>query len=230
MTDLVAARGRTGASTGGPAGGGVPVRSGAVAFWLAGPLLVGSVLPHPTILEGDVAGVVRSTGVWGALHLMAAAGIVLGWWGVTCTVALHRRRLRQWATPIFAVVTVGAFVLSAVMIVEAFTFTLLARHAPDTLELDGPIFASWMFRLVASLGGGFLVGLAMLGWALARMRIWPSAGRALAITTVAFSVFAGAFVPVAGPVSTIAIAAAAAWVGLLLWRSALPEVGRASSA
>jgi len=144
-------------------------------------------------------------------------------------VALHRDRLRQWAAPIFAVTTIGAFVLSAIMIVETFTFTLLARHAPETLELDGPIFASWTFRLVASLGGGFLVGLVMLGWALARMGIWPSAGRALAITSAAFTVFAGAFVPVAGPLSTVAVAAAAAWVGLLLWRSAPPEAGRASS-
>lgn len=220
MTSVLAAGDRIDAAAGGSARCGIPVRTGAVALWLAGPLLTAAVLPHPTILEGEVADVVRTTEVWGALHLMAAAGIVLGWWGVTCTVALHRERLRQWAAPIFAVTTIGAFVLSAVMIVEAFTFTLLARHAPETLELDGPIFASWPFRLVASFGGGFLVGLVMLGWALAKLQIWPSPGRALAVTAIAFTVFAGAFVPVVGPLSTVAIAAAAAWVGLLLWRSA----------
>lgn len=220
VTGILQPSGEPARSADGRLGDGVPVRSGAVALWLAGALLTVAVVPHPTILEGDVGHVVRTTSVWGALHLSAAAGIVLGWWGITCTIRLHRARLHQWAPPIFAVSTVGAFVLSAVMLVEAFAFPVLAHHAPSTLELDGPISASWMFRAVASLGGGFLVGLGMLGVALARTKIWPLAGRALAAATIAFTLFAGAFVPVLMPLSTVALAWAAGWVGLLLWRSA----------
>lgn len=194
------------------------IRSGAVALWLGGPLLAAAVVPHPSILEGDVGHVVHDTGTWGALHLLAAAAIVLVWWGVTCVLLLHRRRLGTWAWPIFVVTTVGAFVLTAVMIVEAFAFPVLANHAPDTLALDGPILGSWTFRVVASLGGGFFLGLAMLGLALARTMIWPRAGRALVVTTVAFTVLAGAFVPIFGPLSAVALAWATGWVGLLLWR------------
>ncbi len=198
----------------------IPVRSGAVALWVAGPLLTAAVLPHPTILDGDVGGVVSDTGWWSVLHLFAALGIALGWWGVTCTLAVHHTRLRAWASPIFASVTVGAFVLGSVMIVEAFAFPVLADRAPDTLELDGPIFASWTFRLVAPLGGGFLLGLVLLGWVLARARVWPAAGATLAASTVAFTLFGGMFVPVLGPLSTIAMATSAGWLGLLLWRCA----------
>jgi len=215
---------RTGGRPGQAAIEAVPRRSGAVALWLAGPLLTAAVVPHPTILDGDVGEVVRTTSVWGALHLAAAAGIALGWWGITCTIWLHRAQLRPWAAPIFVVSTVGAFVLDAVMVLEAFAFPVLAHHAPATLELDGPLFASWPFRLVSSLGGGFLVGLVMLGWTLGRARVWPAAGRALALSTIAFTAFAGPFVPVLGALSTVALASAAAWVGLLLWRDT-PAVG-----
>ncbi len=189
-----------------------------MALWLAGPLLTFAVAPHPTILDGDVGAVVADTPLWGALHLCAAAGILLGWWGLACTVWLHRRRLGEWAVPLLVLSTLGAFVLSAVMVVEAFAFPVLAHHAPATLELDGPIFASWPFRLFSSLGGGFLVALVMLGWALSRREIWPAEGRALALTTIAFMAFAGAFVPVLSPLSSIALAGATARVGLLLWR------------
>lgn len=224
MTDTLATRGGHGGATAERPREVVPVRSGACALWLAGPLLTFAVVPHPTILNGDVAGVVIDTALWGALHLSAAMGIMLGWWGLTCTVWLHRARLEQWAAPIFVMSTLGAFVLSAVMVVEAFAFSVLAHHAPDTLELDGPVFASWPFRLFSSLGGGFFVGLMALGWALSRREIWPAEGRSLALTTVAFMVAAGAFVPVLGVLSTIALAVAAARVGLLLWRRA-PAVG-----
>lgn len=220
MTDTLETRSGRGGATAERPREVVPVRSGAVALWLAGPLLTFAVAPHPTILDGDVGGVVVDTTLWGALHLSAAMGIVLGWWGLTCTVWLHRARLEQWAAPIFVMSTLGAFVLSAVMVVEAFAFPVLAHHAPGTLELDGPIFASWPFRVVSSLGGGFFVGLLVLGWALSRRGIWPAEGRALALTTVAFMVAAGAFVPVLGVLSTIALAVAAARVGLLLWRQA----------
>lgn len=83
-----------------------------------------------------------------------------GWWGITCVLLLHRNRLGTWSWPIFAVTTVGAFVLTVVMIVEAFAFPVLAHHAPETLELDGPIMGSWTFRFVSSLALGFDPGAA----------------------------------------------------------------------
>ncbi len=198
----------------------VPLRSGALAVWLAGPLLTAAVAPHPSILQGEVGAVVADTGSWVALHLMAAAGIALGWWGITCVVLVHRRVLAEWAAPIFVLLTVGAFVLGSVMVLEALMFPEVARTAPQMLELDGPLLGSWTFRLVSSLGGGYLVALIALGVQLARLGVWARAGRALVVSTVAFAVFAGFFVPVLGPLSAVALAGAGAWMGLLLWRIA----------
>lgn len=197
-----------------------PLRSGAVAVWAAGPLLTAAVVPHPSILQGEVGAVVTDTDSWVALHLMAAAGIALGWWGITCVVLLHRRVLAVWAGPIFVLATVGGFVLGSVMVLEALMFPEVARVAPELLELDGPLFGSWTFRLVSSLGGGYLVALVALGVVLARRGVWASAGRAVAVSTVAFMVGAGFFVPVLGPLSAVALAGAAGWLGLLLWRAA----------
>lgn len=197
-----------------------PLRSGAVALWVAGPLLTAAVAPHPSILQGEVSAVVTDTGSWVALHLMAAAGIALGWWGITCVVLLHRRALADWAVPIFVLATIGAFVLGSVMVLEALMFPEVAHAAPELLELDGPVFGSWTFRLVSSLGGGYLVALGALGVGLARGGMWASAGRAVAVSTAAFAVFAGFFVPVLGPLSAAALAGAGGWLGLLLWREA----------
>lgn len=189
-------------------------------MWLAGPLLTAAVAPHPSILQGEVGAVVADTGSWVALHLMAAAGIALGWWGITCVVLVHRRALAEWAAPILVLLTVGAFVLGSVMVLEALMFPEVARAAPELLELDGPLFGSWTFRLVSSLGGGYLVALVALGVGLSRRGVWAPAGRALAASTGLFAVFAGFFVPVLGPLSALALAGAGGWLGLLLWREA----------
>jgi hypothetical protein len=51
----------------------------------------------------------------------------------------------------------------------------------------------------------------------------------LAASALAFTLFAGPFVPVLGPLSTLAFAAGYVWVGAALWTGATGRVGTAQS-
>ncbi len=116
---------------------------------------------------------------------------------------------------------IGGVALGAV---EALAFPALAERAPDVLELEGPLFTSWLFIGAIILFVGWVLGLAIIGVAAARAAVFPRiAGVLLAVSALAFLALGVPFIPVAGIVSGAVFGAAQIWWGWLMWRAALPE-------
>lgn len=194
---------------------GSSARSAGVAAGLAGLLLVLSSPFHPNVLAGDVARLVLETRGWAAIHLATAGWVLAGWWAVVVTVGAHRRWWGRRGGAVVVAASVGAFVLVAVMLVEALAFPAMAREAPELLTFDGPLVDSVALRATLALGGGYFAGLVGVGMLLATTPGWERTGRLLAGATVGYVAIAGVFVPVAGHLATVAFGAALAWWG---WR------------
>ena len=78
---------------------------------------------------------------------------------------------------------------------------------------------------MSPLAGLWIVGLVLLGIALARSGVVPrAAALTLAVSGAAFAVLEGPFVPVLGPLSTLALTVGYVWVGAALWTGATGQV------
>ena len=121
----------------------------------------------------------------------------------------------------FALAVPGLVVTACVAYAEAFLLPIIAADTPELFAWDGPVVTSWAVRVTSGLGLLWFIGLFLLGLALWRSRTVPrSAALTLAIAAVAFIVFAGAFVFVLAPLSTLALAAGYVLVGVALWTGA----------
>lgn len=198
----------------------VPLRASAVALGVSGAAWAIGTPLHPTIFDGDVAGVVHRTESWQLIHLLVMTGSVAAIFGVTGIVASHQGRLGRRGQVVLAVTVVGAVVMAAAMFMEAFAFPVLAVHAPHLLELDGPLLGSILVRGVVAVGGAYSMGLIALGVLTARSDVAPAAGRALTATTAAFVILGLPFVPVAGLLATWAFALTHLWWSWVLWHHA----------
>ena len=191
----------------------------------AGALLL-STAPHPDVFESTFAEAALDTPFWAALHAALLVSAILSVVGLLALFARHAGRLGRLGAVGVALAVVGLVIAACVFYFEAFLMPEIARHDPELFAWDGPLVASWGVRLGA-LAGLWLIGLVMVGFALARSGGVPRAAAwTLAVTAAAFALLEGPFVPVLGPLSTLAFAAAHAWVGAALWTGA---TGRAES-
>lgn len=197
----------------------VPLRAAGAALVLAGVLLAIMMPLHPNILYGrDIAEVVRDTPAWGAIHAAGAVAAMLALFGAAGIVALHGRRLGRLGARALVVTIVGSATVAGVWLTEV-VFPPMAQHAPELLDLHGPLLSSPLFLALAAPAVGFPFGFAALGVAAARARVHRGAGIALASSALAFAIFEGAFVPVLGVLSGFAFGGALAWWGWVLWHT-----------
>lgn len=208
----------------------VPLRFAAVALAISGLSWAIASPLHPSIFEGDVAGVVLRTDGWVPIHLLVMVGSMAAIPGVAGIVAAHRGRLGPTGDLVLGGVTIGAIVTAAIMFTEALVFPTLAADAPHLLDLDGPLLGDLGVRAVIGLGGAHPVGLMVLGVLCARSGLAPQAGRALVAGTVAFLVLAVPFVPVAGVVASSAFGAVHLWWARILWSDGGGRTALTSSA
>ena len=144
--------------------------------------------------------------------------------GAAGLVAVHGDKLRKLGRVGLALSFAGVIGGVALGAVEALAFPALAERAPDVLELQGPLFTSWLFIGAIILFMGWVLGLAIIGVAAARAAVFPRvAGVLLAVSALAFLALGVPFIPVAGIVSGAVFGAAQIWWGWLMWRAALPE-------
>ena len=172
---------------------------------------------HPSIFEGDIAGVVQRTDAWVAIHLLVLVGAALAVVGAAGIVAAHDGELGWLGDATLVAIAVGGALTAGIVLVEAVAFPELATRAPELLELDGPMLRSAAVVLAVGLAGLYPVGLGVLGLLAARASLAPTAGRWLAATTVAFLVLAGPFVPVVGVLATFAYAGVHLWWAGIVW-------------
>jgi hypothetical protein len=198
----------------------VPVRVAAVSMTISGLLVAVATPMHPDILTAPVSEAVETTTNWTALHISYLLSIVLAFVGACGLVAVHRNRLGRLGQAALGCALAGAVGGSAIMALEATAFPILAARDPELLALDGPLLTS-----PATIGLGVLIlgwplGLALLGVAGARARVFPpAAGILLAVSGPAYLALAGPFVPILGVLSGVALGAAQVWWGWMMWRS-----------
>jgi Na+/H+ antiporter NhaA len=200
----------------------VPVRVSAVSLALSG-VIVAVLLPlHPSILDRPVSDVVRETDVWQPLHVAFTLMFAFAFVGATGLVAVHGDKLRRLGQVGLGLSFAGVIGGVGIGSMEALAFPVLAEMFPEVLDLQGPLFTSWVFVGLGLLASGWMLGLALIGVAAARAAVFPrAAGVALAIGAVAFLALGAPFIPVAGIISGLAFGAAQIWWGWLLWKSGL---------
>jgi hypothetical protein len=200
----------------------VPVRVSAVSLTLSGIVVAILLLLHPSILDRPVGDVVRDTDVWQPLHVAFALMFPLAFIGASGLVALHGDKLRTLGRVGLVCSFAGAIGGAGLGTVEALAFPVLAERAPDVLELQGPLFTSWPFIVIIILTVGWVLGLAIIGIAAARVAVFPrAAGVLLAVSATAYLALGFPFVPVAGMISGALFGAAQTWWGWLMWKSAV---------
>lgn len=201
----------------------VPMRTAAVSFGISGVIVAAATPWHPSIFARPVDEVVRGFGGWTLLHLLAMVAVILALLGAAGVVAAHSGRLGRLGQVGLIVTVVGVVVTASVAAIEALVFPVLASSAPTLLALDGPLLTSPLLIAVGVLALGWPLGLALLGLAAARSRVFPRApGLLLALSGPLFLALEGPFVPVLGLVSAVVFGVAQLWWAVLLWHSAAP--------
>jgi hypothetical protein len=191
------------------------------ACWVGAGLLLLVGLLHPDVFETTFADAALETSLWVPIHAAAVVGVVLTLFGLLGLYARRADRLGRLGAIGFALAVPGLVVTACVAYAEAFLLPIIAADTPEVFAWDGPVVTSWAVRVTTGLGLLWFVGLCLLGLALWRSRTVPrSAALTLAISAVVFIVFAGAFVFVLGPLSTLALAAGYVLVGVALWTGA----------
>jgi hypothetical protein len=189
--------------------------------WVAAGLLLLIGLFHPDVSETTFAGAALDTSLWVPMHAAAVVAVVLTLVGLLGLYARRADRLGRLGAVGFALAVPGLVMTACVGYAEAFLLPVIAADTPEVFAWDGPVVSSWAVRVTTGLALLWLIGLCLLGLALWRSRLVPrSAALTLAISAVAFIVFAGPFVFVLGPLSTLAFATGYVLVGVALWTGA----------
>ena len=193
----------------------------------AGVLLL-STAPHPDVFDSTIAEAALDTPFWVAMHAALVVSTFLSVVGLVALYGLYGARLGRLGAVGFALAVVGLLVAACVFYFEAFFLPVSARHDLALFVWDGPVNGSWGLRLSA-LMGLWIVGLVILGIALARSGVVPRApALTLAVSAAAFALLEVPFVPVLGPLSTLAWGVGHVWVGAALWTGTTGHVAAAS--
>lgn len=202
----------------------VSVRASAVSLAVSGFVVAATTAWHPSIFDRPVDQVVRESVAWSPLHAIGVLVVILALIGAAGFVAVHHGRLGRLGMVGLIVTLIGVCGAVSLSAVEAIVFPVLAGRAPDLLALNGPLMTLPLFISAGVLALGWPLGLAALGLAAARARVFrPAPGILLAISGPAFLALAGPFVPIAGVLSAIVFGAAQIWWGWLMWRTTLPK-------
>jgi hypothetical protein len=182
------------------------------------------------LFEATFADAALDTPLWVPMHAAATVAVVLSLFGLTGLYAGRAERLGRLGAVGFALAVPGLVMTACVAYAEAFLLPVIAADTPEAFGWDGPVVASWAVRATTGLALLWLVGFFLLGLALWRSSVVPrGAAATLAASALAFTLFAGPFVPVLGPLSTLAFAAGYVWVSAALWTGATGRVGTAQS-
>jgi hypothetical protein len=191
------------------------------ACWVAAGVLLLTGVFHPDVFETTFADAALDTPLWGPIHAAAVVAAVLTLFGLTGLYARRAEQLGRLGAVGFALAVPGLVMAACIGYAEAFLLPVLARDTPRLFGWDGPVVTSWTIRVTAGLALLWLVGLFLLGLALWRSGVVPrGAALTLAASAVAWVLFAGPFVPVLGPLSTLALAAGYLGVGAALFTGA----------
>jgi hypothetical protein len=194
--------------------------------WMGAGLLLLIQVLHPDVSETTFAAAAVETPLWVTMHAAAVLAAMLSLVGLVGLYARHAERLGWLGAVGFAATVVGLVLAASIAYAEAFLLPAIAADAPALFAWDGPVVANRAVQVTSAMALLWLVGLVLLGLALLRSGTVPRlAGLALAVTAMAWLVFAGPFVAVLGPLSTVAFAASHVLIGASLWSGANAATG-----
>jgi hypothetical protein len=190
----------------------------------AGLLLVPGIL-HPDIFDTTLADVATDA-VWVPIHVIAVVAVVLTLFGLTGLYGPRAEQVGRLGAVGFVCAVIGLVMTACVAYAEAFLLPVIARDHPEVFDWDGAVTTSWAVRLTAGMALLWLLGLVLLGFSLRRSGVVPvKPAMTLVGGAVAFAVFGGLLIPVLAPLSTLALGAGYAWVGVALWTGAAVDAG-----
>ncbi len=196
----------------------VPVRVSAIVLAVSGAVTAALVPLHPSIFDRPVAEVVRDTAAWQLIHVASILVFAFAFIGAVGIVAVHGGRLRRFGQVGLAFSLSGAVGGSAIGFFEALAFPVVADSDPRLLDLNGPMFSSWLFLGAGLLAIGWALGLAVIGVGAARAAVFPrTAGVLLAASGPAYLALGGPFIPVAGVLSGVLFGAVQLWWAWLIF-------------
>jgi type IV secretory pathway protease TraF len=199
--------------------------------WSGGCLVAAGVLllpntAHPDVFDTDFARAALQTRLWVPIHASLVVSMILSLVGLLGLYARRAHLLGRLGAVGFGLAVVGMVIGACAVYWEAFLLPPVARVDPELFAWGGPMVTSWGV-LSGALGGLWILGLGVLGIALSRARAVPrGAALTLAVSALAFALFAGPFVPVLDVLATVAFSVGYLWVGAALWRGATGQTER----
>ena len=188
-------------------------------------LLLLPLVAHPDIFDSTFAYAALHTPLWTTIHACLVVAMILSLVALLGLYARRADRLGRLGAVGFALAVVGEVLGACACFWEAFLLPPIARVHPELFDWKGPVVTNWGV-LSSGLGGLWVVGVCLLSVALWRRRVLPAAPvLSLAVSAAAFALFAGPFVPVLYPLTTVAFAACHVWVGAVLWSGYPVAVG-----
>ncbi|MEP6681602.1 MAG: hypothetical protein ABJB65_09000, partial [Chloroflexota bacterium] len=159
--------------------------------------------------------------VWGFAHWLGAFSWLLILFGLIGLYARVGEGIGRLGFVGFVMAVVGAALTAGTLMIGGGVLQpVIAAGAPHLLDLDGPFFTSWGFKLGGALIGAGFVGLLLLAIALLRARALSSLGSWLLILLVPTAIVGVPLVLFLAPgLQKIGQALLGVWVGagLLAW-------------
>jgi hypothetical protein len=126
----------------------------------------------------------------------------------------------------FVLAFLGAVLTAWIQVEETLLWPLLAAHAPDLVDMKGPMFADTAFFATYILMGAFFIpGSLILGVATARAKVLPRWGAILLAVGAPLFGIGGLFL-VVRTIGALLFTAALIWLGVAQWKRT-PKVAAA---
>jgi hypothetical protein len=192
--------------------------------WVLAGILLTPLVWHPDLFEVPFRHAAL-TGWWVTAHTLLVLAMILTMYGLAGLHRAHRAGFGRAGRVGLVLAVPGAVCAAIAGWVEAFVMPVLAREQPAVLVWDGPLLASWPLRVSGFVALLWPAGLCLIGISAVCDGALPKRiALALAVSSAAFIVFEGPFVPVLGVAAASAFSLAQVWVGRQLWTGVEPRL------
>lgn len=156
---------------------------------------------------------------WFILNLLALLLTILFPFSILGLYAKQMEKMGGWGLAGIMMTVLGGMLYAGIQFEETFTWPILARQAPELVDIKGPLFAdpafSFIYLFMALL---FIPGLIVFGIATIRAKILPKWG-AIFFTVGGPLAFGGFMVPqILRAIGSVLGAAGLIWLGFALFK------------
>jgi len=199
-----------------------PARAAGVGLAASGLLLAAYFVLHPGDGDPAPAGIIATAPLYTAIHALGVVGLIAMLLGLVALYGRLAAGSARLALAGFLLAFVGGASLLGVVYTDAFTFPVVAVHAPRVLDLSGPLYVSVPF-LISEGAPAAIWALGLIVLAAAGLR-----SRQLPVPAAIVLIMAAVVVEVHGPLPVqqgggVLLGIAFVWAGWVLWRPPVAE-------